>query len=368
MKKTTAMICFSAFLLALSAFSAQSPGKTATPSGQLDQRPSGPAGQPMASVDEQVRSLAADLGLADDQKAGLKALLLVQQQKVQAVVYERSLSPEARMDKFLSLNDSLRLDIRKLLNDEQKNKFDQRIGKNGGAQRPDARIGSKFAALERSGQEDTPAPKLAVDLQAASYRFQVKFDNGGQQQLLNLSTTIREDNGAWTATDVVDMPNGQMTDITSLERPSLILRKRTLKQGPVVVSLDFSGNKAAGSLSISGAQQPISADLGGPLFADSAGWPEVIACLPLAQGFVTSFRNFDLQKHRSKLMQLKVAGVERVTVPAGTFEAFRVELAPSDGGPEKSTVWIALDSRKPVRVFAVLGSMGNATMSAELVP
>jgi cell division protein FtsB len=384
MKRTRVIICFFAFLLALGAFAVQSPSKTATLAGQSDQQLSRQFDQlpattgktethpptdhlPMASIDDQARSLAADLELGDDQQARLKALLQVQQQQVQAVVYDRSLSQEERMDKFRSLNDALVSNIRKLLNDDQKKKFDQRTGKNRDSQMQDSWTGSKSAALEKSGQEDAVAPKLAVGLQPASYKFKVEFDNGGQQESMNLSTTIREDNGAWTATDVVDMPNGQMTDISTLERRSLKLRKRTLKQGSVVVNLDFSDDKAGGSLSINGVQQPISADLGGPLFADSAGWPEVIACLPLAEGYVTSFRNFDLQKHRSKLMQLKVAGVERVTVPAGTFEAFRVELVPADGGPEKSTVWIAIDSRKPVKVFAVLGSMGKATMNAELI-
>jgi len=374
MKRPRVIICLCTFLLALGAFAVQSPIKTATSAGQFDQgflRQSDHPPQdhlPMASIDDQARSLAADLKLSDDQKARLKVVLQVQHQQVQAVVYDRSLSQEERMNKFRSLNDALVSNIRELLNDDQEKKFDQRTGKNRDSQMQDSQTGSKFVALETLRQENAVAPKLAVDLQAASYKFQVKFDNGGQLQSMNLSTTIREDNGAWTATDVVDMPNGQMTDISTLDKRSLILRKRTLKQGSVVVDLDFSGNKAAGSLSINGAQQPISADLGGPLFADSAGWPEVIACLPLAEDYVTSFRNFDLQKHRSKLMQLKVVGVERVTVPAGTFEAFRVELAPADGGPERSTVWIAIDSRKPVKVFAVLGSMGKTTMNAEMVP
>jgi hypothetical protein len=372
MKKTRIIICFCAFPLGVGAFAAQSPRNT--PVSQFDQPSAGTDKTethaaadrlPMASVDEQARSLASDLKLAEDQQARLKALLQIQQQQVQAVVYDRSLSQEERLEKFRSLNDSLLVNIRKLLNDDQKKQFDQKTGKRG---TQDLRSDFKSQTLEKLGQTDTFAPKLAVDLRAANYRFQVKFDNAGQQQLMKLSTTIREDTNRWTATDVVDMPNGQMTDISTLERSNLVLMKRTLRQGPVEVNLDFSDKKARGSLSINGVQQPISAELEGPLFADSAGWPEVIACLPLAQGYVTSFRNFDLQKHKSKLMQLKVAGVERVTVPAGTFEAFKVELAPADGGPEKSTVWIAMDSRKPVKVFAVLGSMGNATMSADLVP
>lgn len=372
MKKTRIIICFCAFPLGVGAFAVQSPRNTPVsqfdqPSARTDKTETHAAADrlPMASVDEQARSLASDLKLAEDQQARLKALLQIQQQQVQAVVYDRSLSQEERLEKFRSLNDSLLVNIRKLLNDDQKKQFDQKTGKRG---TQDLRSDFKSQTLEKLGQTDTFAPKLAVDLRAANYRFQVKFDNAGQQQPMKLSTTIREDTNRWTATDVVDMPNGQMTDISTLERSNLVLMKRTLRQGPVEVNLDFSDNKARGSLSINGVQQPISAELEGPLFADSAGWPEVIACLPLAQGYVTSFRNFDLQKHKSKLMQLKVAGVERVTVPAGTFEAFKVELAPADGGPEKSTVWIAMDSRKPVKVFAVLGSMGNATMSADLVP
>ena len=50
------------------------------------------------------------------------------------------------------------------------------------------------------------------------------------------------------------------------------------------------------------------------------------ATLPLAEGYSTSYRNFDVQTQKVKLMQLKVAGSEDVTVPAGTFAAHRVEV------------------------------------------
>ena len=103
------------------------------------------------------------------------------------------------------------------------------------------------------------------------------------------------------------------------------------------------------------------------LFADGGGSALSIGCLPLADGYTTTFRNFDLQKQKVKLMQLSVAGSETVTVPAGTFTTFRVELTSADGG-DRSTVWIAKDTRKPVKISAVIASMGGATMTAELVP
>jgi hypothetical protein len=146
------------------------------------------------------------------------------------------------------------------------------------------------------------------------------------------------------------------------------VQKRNVKQGPVTIDLDFSGNKAAGKMNMNGQDKPISVDLGGPLFGDAAGGNQSIACLPLAEGYSTSFRNFDVQTQKVKLMQLKVAGVENVTVPAGTFDAFRVELASGDGGADKQTLWVAKDSHKVVKVSAVLASMGGAVLTEELMP
>jgi dipeptidyl aminopeptidase/acylaminoacyl peptidase len=212
------------------------------------------------------------------------------------------------------------------------------------------------------------APKPAMDLQAGEYKYQATIEAGGQHMALKIATTIKDDGGAWTATDVMDTPQGTATDTATLEKASLIVQKRNVKQGPVTIDLDFSGNKAAGKMNMNGQDKPISVDLGGPLFGDAAGGNQSIACLPLAEGYSTSFRNFDVQTQKVKLMQLKVAGVENVTVPAGTFDAFRVELASGDGGADKQTLWVAKDSHKVVKVSAVLASMGGAVLTEELMP
>jgi hypothetical protein len=118
---------------------------------------------------------------------------------------------------------------------------------------------------------------------------------------------------------------------------------------------------------MNGQDKAIAADLGGPLFADAAGANQVIACLPLAEGYTTTFRNFDVQTQKVKLLQLTVAGVESVTVPAGTFSAYRVEITSADGGADKKTLWIAKDSHKVVKGSAVLASMGGAVVTQELI-
>jgi dipeptidyl aminopeptidase/acylaminoacyl peptidase len=211
-------------------------------------------------------------------------------------------------------------------------------------------------------------PKLAMDLQPGTYKYQAKIEAGGQQIALTVSTTITEDGGAWTATDVMDTPNGTVTETSTLEKGTLIERKLSVKQGPVAVDLNFAGDKAAGNMNMSGQDRPIAVDLGGPLFADAAGGKQSISCLPLAEGYSATFRNFDIQKQKVKLMQLKVSGVEKVTVPAGTFDAYKVEISSADGGADKETIWVARDSHKAVKDSAVLASMGGAVLTQELVP
>jgi hypothetical protein len=212
------------------------------------------------------------------------------------------------------------------------------------------------------------APQPATELKAGNYHYDGKIEMGGQHIALKVSTAIQEENGAWTATAAMDTPMGQITDTATLDKTNLTLRKRTVKQGPMSIDLDFSGDKAQGTMSMNGQEHSISVDLGGPLFADSNAAQQAIGCLPLADGYTTAFRNFDLTKQKVKLMELKVAGSESVTVPAGTFDSFKVEVASADGGTDKSTIWFAKDSRKLVKMSAVLSEMGGATLTTELLP
>ena len=212
------------------------------------------------------------------------------------------------------------------------------------------------------------APKPATDLQAGDYKYQATIDAGSQHMALKIATNIKDDGGVWTATATMETPQGTATDVATLEKSSLIVKKRSIKQGPVTIDLDFVGNNAAGKMTVNGQEKPIAVDLGGPLFADSAGSDQAIACLPLAEGYTTSFRNFDVQTQKVKLMQLSVAGTEKVTVPAGTFDAIRVELSSADGGADKETLWVAKDSHKVVKVSAVIASMGGAVLTQELIP
>ncbi|HMB28489.1 MAG TPA: S9 family peptidase, partial [Blastocatellia bacterium] len=169
-------------------------------------------------------------------------------------------------------------------------------------------------------------PKPATGLRPGKLSYQGKIEVAGQTIPLNPTTEIKEDGGAWQVIESAQTPMGDMSDTTWVEKGSLTLIKRSVKQGPVTIDVEFKDKKASGSMNVSGQAKPISADIGGELFADGAGAYDVLASLPLAEGYTATFRNFDLQKLKAALKQMKVVGEEKVAVPAGSFEAFKLEV------------------------------------------
>jgi dipeptidyl aminopeptidase/acylaminoacyl peptidase len=207
-------------------------------------------------------------------------------------------------------------------------------------------------------------PKVATDLKPGVTKYDLSISAMGQQFKMKLTSTIKEENGAWLATDQMETPMGVVTDSGLIEKGTLISRSRKMEQGPVKMEMKYTDDKASGSMSMNGTEKPISGDTGGPLFAQGPGGPQSIGCLPLAEGYLTIFRNFDSGKLKASLMQLKVAGSEKVTVPAGAFDAFKVEITSAEGGNDAMTMWIAKDTRQPVKIQTAMPN--GASMVAEL--
>jgi len=211
-------------------------------------------------------------------------------------------------------------------------------------------------------------PKPAVDLRPGTYNYKASIALGGQEIPLSVKTDIKEENGAWTVNETAQTPQGEIVDVSTIEKGSLLLKRRYIKQGPMTIEMNVAPNKLSGSSTMNGQSKPIDADPGGALFADGAGTYEVIASLPLANGYSLNFRNFDLNKQKPQIKQLKVVGTESVTVPAGTFDAYKVEIVAADNDADKQTVWIDKSSRRVLKMSAVLPSLNGAVLTSELTP
>ncbi len=211
-------------------------------------------------------------------------------------------------------------------------------------------------------------PKPAVDLAPGTSHYKANLEIGGQSIPLTVKSVIKEENGAWVVTETVGTPQGEILETATIEKGSLLPRHRALKQGPVSVELDMKAGKVTGSMTMNGQPKPISVDLDGELFADGPGAYSVIAALPLAAGYSASYRNLDVQTQKVKVKELKVVGMETITVPAGSFEAYKVEIVSAGGEGDKQTAWIAKDSRKVLKVTAVLPQFNGAVLTSELEP
>ncbi|HEV3037848.1 MAG TPA: hypothetical protein VHA33_08695 [Candidatus Angelobacter sp.] len=230
----------------------------------------------------------------------------------------------------------------------------------------------------QSHEPKTVTPKPAVELTAGTWKYKETYGMPSGTDHSAFSMTIKDDGGVWTVTSHWETSAGPVTDISTLEKGTLILRKESFKHfekqsqpwKPVEINLDLNGNKVTGAMKyVSGQAKPVAVDVSGPLFADAPGW---IGSLPLAEGYSTTFWTWDfehLYQLKERLLQLKVVGMERVTVPAGTFDSYKVELTSADGPSYKETVWITKDSRTLVKTYTVeTVGRGAISTTAELVP
>jgi dipeptidyl aminopeptidase/acylaminoacyl peptidase len=208
------------------------------------------------------------------------------------------------------------------------------------------------------------APTPAVPLAEGTLGHALTIEMGGQSMPMSATTAVAAKGDTFVVTQTMQTPQGDATDIVTLDKATLTMKSRAIKQGPVTIDIAFADGKATGTMAMNGQSKPIAVDLGGPIFADGAGWPNVVATLPLAEGFTTTYRNFNVNTQKVALKRLEVKGVEEVTVPAGTFKAYKVTISSPEGDAGDATAWIATDSRKPLKVTATVGN--GAKLTAEL--
>src|SRR5215510_11919505 len=137
-------------------------------------------------------------------------------------------------------------------------------------------------------QPQAQVPKLTADLTPGTLKAHGTLSGGPQQLSLNLTSTVKEENDAWVITDVTETPFGASTDTVTVEKGTLIVRKRTV-QGEGEISYEVSGNKATGKMEAAGRQIPISVVFDTPLFAEGPAAARSIALMPLAEGYTTSY-------------------------------------------------------------------------------
>ncbi|NBB91989.1 MAG: alpha/beta fold hydrolase [Gammaproteobacteria bacterium] len=160
-------------------------------------------------------------------------------------------------------------------------------------------------------------------------------------------------------------PMGQASDRIVVEADTLRPISRNLSQGPATIEVEYGSRAVTGKIS-AGQDVPIDIELDAPVYGGDAALEAVVLGLPLETGYRTPIRFAEVgMQQRVRYFDIRVAGRETIEVPAGEFEAWRLELEPLDGESGAMTMWVSVET--PRKMLRAEGRLPPQAGGAEYV-
>ena len=179
-------------------------------------------------------------------------------------------------------------------------------------------------------QDATRSPFVLTRLSPGEQVFNLRAT---AQHVGTLTASLTREGGAWiyVETTVISGKTQQTTTLRFSSAGEMLSVKQdgTTPAGPTNINVAFSGGRAKGVSTLpdrSGALRTIPIDKAVARFAiDYNAVQPLASALPLAAGSKTVVPVFNSGEGASVDMTFTVTGEEKVTVPLGTFDAWRVE-------------------------------------------
>ncbi len=218
----------------------------------------------------------------------------------------------------------------------------------------------------------TPLPDVDANLVKPG-KLTYKAVANVQGMDIDLDVTVEISEGqfdgkpAWMTVSTQQSMMGGAIDTFVVDGTNLLPLYRGVKQGGTVITMDYSETAVTGKISMGPQEMPVDTELEAPVFGDGTALDLAVSCLPLEPKYKTSLRYFDMLSQQVKVYVVEVTSIEDVTVPAGTFEAFKIELRPMGNEPGGGTVFVDTKTRYQVRATMQLPAMaGGGTVTSEL--
>jgi len=220
-------------------------------------------------------------------------------------------------------------------------------------------------AVDASGLEAVAFDGARLAPETATYRAVMQVM--GQEITLEQRRTVEAaDAGgraAWRITSEAELMGQPIRDVFYVDRATLRPLSRSIQQGPQAFELTYGDDAVTVE---AGGSQVVRAEHDG-VAADGAAFEVGLGTLPLAEGYAARLAIFDMMQGGVKQSTLTVIGRETVTVPAGTFETFVVEVQPSDGSAAAVSYVSAAAPHVVVKQVSPLpAQMGGGTVTSEL--
>jgi hypothetical protein len=227
------------------------------------------------------------------------------------------------------------------------------------------------APLAARAQAPLALEQAAGALRAGSWTYASTLTTNGQSQsfgsrTVTISPSKYRGADAWLLLDAQQNMMGSAADSLFVGRADLASLRRVTRiaapMGEMVLTMDFTADSVKGSLSAGGQSQELAmANTRGAVVGDAVVLA-LLTALPLADGWSATLPVLNPQSRGTVSLTLTVSGTEKVTVPAGSFDAWVLKAA---AGPTTATYWVAKGG--PVlRVIATLPQLGGATVETVL--
>ncbi len=211
------------------------------------------------------------------------------------------------------------------------------------------------AAERERRRRSASRPPAVGELVPGTTRWAGIVGTQGQAHPVGLVTEVRETTATWIVRESWRLPD-LATETSELAKGSMHRVRHWSRRGPHWTAYEVRegwvtgrrGTDAFGPFEAS--STPLSVEVGVPLFA-GAGIPQVVASLPLVQGYEARLWDVVLSMRPPVVGKtLRVVGQEKVTVPAGTFLAWRVAIVADEPYVTSMNVWVAVESRRALRL------------------
>lgn len=170
---------------------------------------------------------------------------------------------------------------------------------------------------------------------------------------------------AWRISNTGTMMGQPMEDVVHVTRDALRPLHRSIRQGPQQIEVTYGEGRVS---AVAGPMGETNAEFEGQVAMDGPVFNLGLGTLPLAPDYSARIQLFDLAQASVRQYSVVVTGMEEVTVPAGTFQTYVVEIRPADGSAARRAYVSVEEPRVIVRQVTPLpAQMGGGMATAELV-
>ena len=208
-------------------------------------------------------------------------------------------------------------------------------------------------------------------IEAGSQRYQQTLEMAGRSIELTTTRTVArstmDERQVLIVIDESQSPMGAMVDSTWADAETARPLRRVLRQGPAYVEMTFSSDSIVGKIEAGPQVLPIQAAIDGAVFM--IGAPLDLALATLVEGNEGgTLKVFEVLEGKIKDRQVTIEGEETVETPAGSFDAVKISMQPTDGSPGGQTLWVEKGgAHRIVKITAQLPpQMGGGTATTVL--